>query len=379
VLQGSLVVRDEVVEGQVVVEQGVITEVVEGDPVYTATDDYGHALITPGLIDVHVHGIAGADVMDGTSASIDRMAERFARHGVTGFLPTTVSQSLDLTLAAIDSILASMRAPDEGRAAILGIHLEGPFLNRAFKGMQHEDFLLAPSTEIARRLMDAAAGQVRRFSLAPELPGAESVIDLCVEAGIAVSIAHTGATYEGAVDAIQRGARHVTHCFNAMTGLHHREPGVAGAALTEPALIAELVADGIHVHPAVMRLLVQAKGRDGVMLVTDSMSAADMPDGAYRFGGHEVQVRNGIARLTDGTLASSTLTMDGAVRTMISACGISLTDAIYMGATTPAAAIGYGNTKGRIAPGYDADLAVFTSSLHPQATWVGGRQVFVAE
>jgi N-acetylglucosamine-6-phosphate deacetylase len=193
---------------------------------------------------------------------------------------------------------------------------------------------------------------------------------------IAVSIAHTGATYEQAMEAYRLGARHVTHCFNAMTGLHHREPGVAGAAMLCDDLYAELIADGIHIHPAVMRLLVSVKGRERVMLVTDSMSAADMPDGRYAFGGHEVTVRDGVARLADGRLASSTLTMEVAVKNLVTMCGIPLVDAVYMGATTPADAVGLGGRKGKLIAGYDADLAVLDTTLRPIATWVEGRLVF---
>jgi N-acetylglucosamine-6-phosphate deacetylase len=229
---------------------------------------------------------------------------------------------------------------------------------------------------VASDLLDAAHGAVRRISLAPELPGAEALIDLAMRRGIGVSIAHTGATYDQAIDAMRRGARHVTHCFNAMTGIHHREPGVAGAALTEDDLWVELIADGIHIHPAVMRLLITAKGPERVMLVTDSMSAADMPDGVYEFGGHEVRVIDGVARMADGTLASSTLTMDAAVRNVISMCGVSLVDAVVMASTTPAEAIGLGDRKGRLVPGYDADVALLDADLNPIGTWVGGRRVF---
>lgn len=373
VLQGTLVLPEGVAAGgQIVVEDGRINEiVVEGAP-YSATHDYGDAFILPGLIDLHVHGIAGADVMDASPQSLDRMAQRFAAHGVTGFLPTTVTQDLELTRRTIATIREYMEEQPAGRARILGIHLEGPFVNHSYKGMQNEEFILPPDEGVLRDLLSRGGGHVTRVSLAPELEGANRLIRLLREDGVHVSIAHTGASYEQALEAMRLGATHVTHCFNAMTGLHHRRPGVAGAAMLTDGLYTELIADGIHIHPAVMRLLIRVKGRGHVMLVTDSMSAADMPDGLYQFGGHEVTVHEGVARMADGTLASSTLTMDAAVRNLVRLCNVSLADAISMGSTTPAGAMGYGASKGKLVAGFDADLAVLDARLQPIATWIGG-------
>jgi N-acetylglucosamine-6-phosphate deacetylase len=374
VLQGTLVLPDGLVAGaQIVIEDGRIGEVVASDSRYQATHDYGSAFILPGLIDLHVHGIAGADVMDASPESLDRMAQRFAAHGVTGFLPTTVTQDLDLTRRTIATIRAYMETQASGRARVLGIHLEGPFVNASYKGMQNEAFILPPDEIVLRDLLAHGGGHVMRVSLAPELDGAPRLIRLLREEGVYVSIAHTGASFEQALEAVRLGATHVTHCFNAMTGLHHRRPGVAGAAMLYNDLYTELIADGIHIHPAVMRLLIRVKDRERVMLVTDSMSAADMPDGLYEFGGHEVTVRDGVARLPDGTLASSTLTMDAAVRNVVELCNVPLTDAVYMGSTTPAQAIGLGSTKGKLVAGFDADLAVFDAALQPIATWIGGE------
>lgn len=372
VLQGTLVLPDRMVRrGQLVIGGDRIAEI--GDEGrYAVTHDYGDAYILPGLIDLHVHGMAGGDVMDGSRGSIDLMSRRFATHGVTGWLASTVTETLDVTEAAIDSVLTAMASPAPGRAHILGIHLEGPFLNPEFKGMQNPAHLLSPDVAVARALLQHARGTVVKWSLAPELPGAEELMALLRREGVRISIAHTAATYEQAMHAVDMGAVHVTHCFNAMTGLHHRKPGVAGAAMLAGELFVELIADGVHVHPAVMQLLIRVKGRERVMLVTDSMSAADMQDGEYRFGGREVSVRDGIARLADGTLASSTLTMDGAVRNLVTLCHVSLIDAAYMGSTAPAIAIGLGDRKGVLAAGHDADFAVFDTSLAPRDTWISG-------
>jgi N-acetylglucosamine-6-phosphate deacetylase len=375
VLQGTLVLADRLARrGQVVVDGGLIREIVTDGPRHRPTVDYGDAFILPCLIDLHVHGIGGADVMDASPESLDLMAQRFAMHGVTGFLATTVTQSLDLTREAIVTVREYGDTPRKGRARVLGIHLEGPFINRAFKGMQNEAYILPPDESIARDLVAGAGGHVTRVSLAPELPQAHDVIRFLRGEGIYVSIAHTGATYEEVLEAVQLGATQITHCFNAMTGLHHRRPGVAGAAMLGDDLYAELIADRIHLHPAVMRLLIRLKGRQRVMLVTDSMSAADMPDGQYAFGGHQVTVRGGVARLDDGTLAGSTLTMEVAVRNLIQLCHLPLVDAVYMGSTTPAEAMGLGARKGKLVAGHDADLAILDPALRPRATWVEGRE-----
>jgi len=378
VVQGTLVLAGRLAPaGQVVVEDGLIQEIVTDGRHYEPTDDYGDAFILPGLIDLHVHGIAGADVMDCSQESLDLMARRVADHGVTGFLPTTVTESLPITRQAIASIRHYIDTSPDGRARALGIHLEGPFINQEFKGMQNPAYILHPDEEIARDLISCGGGYVTRVSLAPEMPRADSVIRLLRDQGIYVSIAHTAASYDQVLDAIRLGATHVTHCFNAMTGLHHRRPGVAGASMLCDDLYTELIPDGIHIHPAVMRLLIRIKGRERVMLVTDSMSAADMPDGLYQFGGQEVTVRDGDARLADGTLASSTLTMDAAVRNLVQLCQVPLTDAAYMASTTPADAMGLGRTRGKLAVGYDADLAVLDAALRPVATWVAGEQSVV--
>jgi N-acetylglucosamine-6-phosphate deacetylase len=242
--------------------------------------------------------------------------------------------------------------------------------------MQNEAYLLLPDEGVLRDLLRSGKGRVTRVSLAPELPGASELIRLLRAEGIYVSLAHTAATYDEALAAVDLGATHVTHCFNGMVGLHHRQPGMTGAALVCDDLYTELIADGIHVHPAVMDLLVRVKGRDRVMLVTDAMSATDMPEGEYRFGGHEVTVRGGVARMRDGTLASSTLTMEAAVRNVVRLCGVSLIDAVTMASSVPAEAMGLGRRKGRLAPDLDADVAVLDVHLRPVATWVAGVLAF---
>jgi len=377
VLQGTLILPDRLLnDGQIVVEEGIIQEVVEADRGYDSTLDFGDSFIAPGFIDLHVHGIAGVDTMDGSQESLSLMAERFAAHGVTGFLPTTMTASLEATTQAIGQVHAAMSEQKPhvpSRARILGAHLEGPWISPQFKGAQNESFVTLPEEASVRAILDAAEGALRIVTLAPEMPGADLAIRRLLQESVWISIGHSGATYEQALQAIDLGASHITHCFNAMTGLNHRNPGVAGAALMSGDVFAELIADGLHVHPDVMRLLIRVKGRERVMLITDSMSASERPDGRYDLGGQEVVVRGGEARLHDGTLAGSTLVMDQGLRNLIHLCRMPLVDAVYMASSTPAMAIGMGTTKGKIRTGYDADLTIMDAQLLPQAIMIDGN------
>jgi N-acetylglucosamine-6-phosphate deacetylase len=321
---------------------------------------------------LHVHGIAGADVFGGQKA-LQHMSDRFAAHGVTGWLSSTVTERLDLLREATSAVRDYM-AGAHGGARVLGTHLEGPFLDIAHKGMQNPACIIPPDIGVTHDLLNLGEGTVARMSLAPEQAGADEVIRLLLDRGVYPSAAHTGATYEQMMYAVSLGVRQVTHCFNAMTPLHHRHPGVVGAALLTEELYTELIADGIHIHPAVMTLLIRVKGRERVMLVTDAMDATELPDGEYHLGAQEIFVHDGAARLADGTLASSTLTMDAAVRNIVTMCGVSPVDAVYMASTTPAEAMGWSDRRGRIAPGLDADLVILDADLRVMETWIGGRR-----
>ncbi len=372
VLQGTLILPDRLAPGgQVVIEGNRIVEVA-GEGHYRPDTDYGNSYIAPGYLDLHVHGIAGSDVFGGQKA-LAHMSNRFAAHGVTGWLSSTVTESFDVlreaTVAARDYM-----AGEHSGARILGTHLEGPFLDIAHKGMQNPACIIPPDIGFTHDLLDVSEGTVRRMSLAPEQAGADDVIQLLLDHDVYPSAAHTGATYEQMMHAVSLGIRQVTHCFNAMTPLHHRHPGVVGAAMLTDTLYTELIADGIHIHPAVMTLLIRVKGRERVMLVTDAMDATELPDGTYYLGEQQIFVHDGAARLADGTLASSTLTMDAAVRNVITMCGVSLVDAVYMASTTPAEAMGWPDRRGRIAAGLDADLVVLAADLTVVHTLVGGRE-----
>jgi N-acetylglucosamine-6-phosphate deacetylase len=373
VLQGTLVLPDRLAErSQIVVEGGTIVDVSE-EPRRAATDDFASNFIAPGYLDLHVHGIAGSDVFGGKD-SLQVMSDRFAAHGVTGWLSSTVTENLDLLRGAVEAARDYLAEEHTG-AHVLGTHLEGPFLDIAHKGMQNPACIIPPDIGITHDLIELGGGTVARMSLAPEQAGADDVIRLLLDRGVHPSAAHTGASYEQMMHAVSLGVRQVTHCFNAMTPLHHRRPGVVGAAMLSDVLYTELIADGIHIHPAVMQLLIRTKGRERVMLVTDAMDATELPDGEYFLGAQRIFVYDGAARLADGTLASSTLTMDAAVRNLVSMCDVSPVDAVYMASTTPAAAMGWSNRRGRIAPGLDADLVILSPDLHVVETRIGGQRV----
>jgi len=354
VLTGARVLTPDTEAEWVALDEGRIAAVGDGDPPEAReTIDLSGRLVVPGFIDLHVHGGGGAHFMAEDFAAA---VEHHASHGTTRLLATTVTASAPELLAAVRSIAAS------GDPRILGVHLEGPWLSERRRGAQEAAALRPPD----RRELDAllAAGPVRLVSLAPELPGALELIQAVVAAGAVASLAHTDATYEQAIAAIEAGARHATHTFNGMRPLHHREPGVVGAVLDREEVTCEVIADGHHVHPAIVRLLARSTR---TALVTDAIEAAGRPDGDYRLGATPVTVRDGRVLTPDGVLAGSTLAMDDAVRNAV-AWGIALADALAMASTVPAAVLGL--RKGRIAPGYDADLTILDADLRAVGTLV---------
>jgi len=337
--------------------------------------DLGGAALGPGWIDLHTHGANEADLMDGGRAVHD-MARFFVEHGVTGFLPATVTASWeDLTEAAAGARDAAALPP--GWARVLGMHLEGPFLNPERLGAQSPDYCLAPTPEHVDRLLEIAGDVARIVTLAPEVEGAEGAIQALVERGVVVSVGHSVATDAQARRAFAAGARHVTHLFNGMPPMHHRAPGLVGAALSTPGVGVELIADGVHLAPTTIRLAVAAKGVDEVFLVTDSMAATGCEDGEYALGPVQVFVREGEARLASGNLAGSTLTMDRAVVHVARWTPAGLHGAWQMASLNPARLLGIDGRLGRIAAGYDADLTALNAEGEVVMTMVGGEAVYL--
>lgn len=346
----------------------------------TSHFDANGCIVLPGFIDLHIHGSAGHDTMDATPESLPAISRFLARHGVTGFTPTTMTAPHQPTLAAVQNIgaaLATARAAPMPGAAILGAHLEGPYISPRFPGAQaKENIRPASLTEFGELL---AAGPVKLITLAPEEPDAGALIDAALAAGVRVIIGHSAASYEQAIASFDRGISQATHTFNAMTGLHHRQPGVVGAVLTDKRIFAQLIADTVHVHPAAMAVLAQCKGPDRLLLITDAIRATGLPNGESELGGQPVFVRDGQCRLADGTLAGSILTMDGALRHFLSATGWPLEKAWPITSRTPAAALGIGDEYGAIVPGYRADLVILDDRLEVVSTIVGGRIVYLRE
>jgi N-acetylglucosamine-6-phosphate deacetylase len=322
--------------------------------------DAGESIVTPGFIDVHIHGGAGFDVMDATQESLEGISRHLAGSGVTSFLPTTVTAPWDDMVSVVSAVADAMEGGTSG-AQVLGVHLEGPYLNPERKGAQYPDYLREPSIEEFREKLGSLSSVVRIVTLAPELPGATDLIRYLAVRNINVSMGHSEATFEEAADAIDAGANHATHLFNAMRPLQHRDPGITGAVLADDRVRAELVWDNLHVHPGTARVVVNAKGPENVMLVSDAMPAAGLPDGDYHLGAHKVFVRNGEARLLDGTIASSIITLDVAVRN--AARFFPLQDAVMMATYVPAYGAGAEKYKGSIAVGKDADLAILSAQL----------------
>lgn len=362
--------------GSVLIEGGRIAALYalgERLPDVPAVDLCGAAL-GPGLIDVHTHGADGVDLMDGGDAAA-RMARFFVRHGVTGFLPSTVTAPWDAVARAVEGARQAMSGVPGG-ARVWGVHVEGPFVSPQRLGAQSPDFCLPPIPEHVDRLLEIAGDVTRVVTLAPELEGALATIRNLAARSIVLSLGHTVATAELAAAAFAAGATQVTHTFNGMPPLHHREPGLVGAALTTPGVRIELIADGVHLAPLVVRLAVAARGIDGVLLVTDSMAATGCPDGEYVLGPMRVIVRDGEARLPSGALASSTLTMERALVNVARWTGAGLAGAWRMASLNPAVQLGIDDRTGHVAPGFDADLTAIGLDGQVTLTVVGGEIVY---
>jgi N-acetylglucosamine-6-phosphate deacetylase len=335
-------------------------------------------LVVPGFIDNHVHGGAGFDLMRDGVEGVRRVAQHLLRYGTTGFLPTTVSAAHSDILLALK---AFKKVAQEGgaKAHILGFHLEGPYINRKKKGAQPEEGIREANLEEVRDYIAEGEGGIRVMTLAPEIPGGMEMIRWLASHQIIPSLGHTSADYETTLQAISAGAQQITHLFNAMEGFHHRKPSLLVAGLTEPSLRVELICDGVHVHPAVARLAIRSKGPDNLLLITDGMSAVGCPDGEYWLGKNRVYVRGNLCTLADGTLASSMLTMNLAVKNAMAFAGVSLVEAVRMASLVPAQAIGVAHCKGSLEVGKDADIAVLNPDFTVSATFLMGEKVYPPE
>ncbi len=366
-------------EAVLVIEDGIIssagTRAELTIPANARVIDFGDAILTPGLVDIHIHGAAGHDVMEGDEESLAAIERLLVRHGVTSYCPTTVTAPVEETLIALEKLAKAVESAKSiahaDRAQPLGIHLEGPFLSHARPGV-HPPVSLQPASErVFTPMWEAAAGQVAILTLAPELSGALELIAEAARRGVCVSIGHTNADSDEARAGIKAGARHVTHAFNAMRRMEHRDPGVLGVVLTDDSITADIIVDGLHVEPEVVDLFLRTKGLERAVLISDALSATGMPDGRYRLGMFEVEVRDGRCE-SHGKLAGSVLTLDQAIQNVMRFARLSFQDSVRLATLNPARVLGMADRKGVLKVGADADVAVFTPDGKVRQTIVRG-------
>jgi N-acetylglucosamine-6-phosphate deacetylase len=365
--------------GWLLVENGLIRSLGFGKTPDFSEDDSIQILdgqgsnLLPGFIDLHVHGAMGHEVMDASPTGLEEMSRFYASHGVTSFLATTWTASRESIMKALE-LVEEMQGPIQGGATLLGVHLEGPYLNPTRCGAQDANLIRRAAKQEALEILDT--GVIRLLALAPEFDENLWLIDESVKRGITVSAAHTTANYAQMQRAAEHGITHLTHSFNAMEGLGHRELGTIGAAMSLPQISCELIADNIHVHPAAQKILVDVKTPTGVILVTDAIRAAGLPDGDYMLDDRSVHIENGTVRLSNGTLAGSVLTMERALKNVCAAAGRSLAEMWITSSLNAARAIGVSAQKGSLEVGKDADLVLLNASFEVQLTVVQGQFVF---
>ena len=340
--------------------------------------DFGDGILAPGFVDIHIHGGAGHDVMEADASGLAAVERLLFKHGVTSYFPTTVTAPLDQTWSALDRLANAIESASRNggsrreRARPLGIHLEGPFLSHVRRGVHPPENLLQPTLPTFDRFWQAARGHIRVMTIAPELEGALEVIAEAARRGVCVSLGHSDADLNSTRTAVAAGARHATHTFNAMRPLDHRTPGIIGEVLTDSRLSADIIADGIHLDPAIVELFLKAKGPDAAVLITDAISATGMPDGKYKLGDLNVDVANG--RCTSGgALAGSVLTMDQAVRNFSVFTGATLATGVRLAARNPAALMGLEQHWGCLEEGREANIVVLSPEGRILQSFRAGR------
>jgi N-acetylglucosamine-6-phosphate deacetylase len=375
-----LVTSSQIFEDAIItISDGTITSI-ESDPHRAAQPD--HATLTATFFDVHTHGAANHDVMEATPEAFKTIGRFMATRGVGHYLPTTVTAPVETTLRSLEGIANAIEAaPQPNEAQPIGIHLEGPFISHAKRGVHPPADIKVPNIDLFDRFQQAARGYIRLITIAPETPGATDLIAHCSSTGVRVSLGHTNATLTEAQSGIRAGAASATHTFNAMRALDHREPGVLGEVLDSDSLFAELICDGVHVAPELVRLWLKAKGEHRAILVTDSMSATGMPDGMYMLGTFQVQVADGRAvaaedlRNGKSTLAGSILTLDRALANLIHFTGARLETAVQLATRNPAVMLGIEDRIANLAPGQPANFNAFDAEGNLVGTLLNGKAI----
>jgi N-acetylglucosamine-6-phosphate deacetylase len=382
VLRGARVVTPyrDIARGYVSIVEGRIAEV--GEEPYRNREGLDEVLLEgftvgPGFVDTHMHGALGVDLSAAGVSDVELLSRKLPMFGVTSFVPTSYTLPRDLLVSFCRNIYAASKSPAGAR--IVGIHLEGPYINPEKAGAQNPSYARPASTEELEELIAASGGLLRSVTLAPEIPGGLDLVRYATSRGIVVQVGHTNASYSKTVEAITVGASKATHLYNAMSGFHHRSPGAALALLRSDSVYLEIIADFIHVAPEVVDFTISYATHRRIVLVTDSIAATGMPDGTYRLGEVEVEVSGGVARVAgQGVLAGSTLTMDRALANVIS-LGYSVREALYMTSTAPAMSLGLSSEVGSLLPGRRADLVVLDGKLKVAATVIGGEVAYVRD
>jgi N-acetylglucosamine-6-phosphate deacetylase len=370
-MNGRIIHREGVYEDKVLLIDEKIRAIVDiedfnDETVEEVIDAMGN-YISPGFIDIHIHGSKGSDTMDGTIEALKIISNSVMNYGTTGFLPTTMTMDIPSIYTALDTVKKALQMNIDG-AQILGVHLEGPFINEKFRGAQRKDFILKSDYSYIEEYIDI----IKIITMAPELEGSIDFIEtIKKKSNAALSIGHSGASYEEAMEAIKAGISHCTHIFNAMTPLHHRNPGAVAATFNSD-ITCELIADKIHVNPELFKLIFNIKGEDKLVLVTDAIRASCMKDGCYDLGGQAVQVREGKAQLANGSLAGSLLTLNKAVKNFIEATDAPIYQVIKLVSLNPARVIGIDDKKGSIEIGKDADLIIFDKDINVKMVLIAG-------
>ncbi|MCL1995950.1 MAG: N-acetylglucosamine-6-phosphate deacetylase [Defluviitaleaceae bacterium] len=370
IVNGKIILENAVIDNKVLVFGEKILGLESYAPADAQVIDAKGMYVSPGLVDIHIHGCYGADVMDGVKDALLTISRGVAKTGVTSFLPTTMTYDWAVTQKALENVGENMGSIENG-ATILGSHLEGPFISAEYAGAQPKEYIVPPSFEMIKDYTNI----IKLLTYAPEMDeNNEFTKQIRRQTNITLSMGHTGATYEQGVAAYNNGVGNVTHTFNGMRGLTHREPGAAGAALTQP-FFCELIADNIHVSPYLYEFLLKNKGADRLILITDSIAGGGMGDGTFALGGQPVTVKNGTARLANGALAGSVLSLNTALKNFKEHTNISLPALFGLASANPAKSIGV-FSKGSLAIGKDADIAIFNENFECEMTICEGRIVW---